>query len=71
MAQGIQQFEVTEGNLKAVKDTSGFGNPNMWNLYIKTIKGCWENIQWVPHYTASKFFTSNLPYYNEENKSIN
>ena len=33
----IEQFEVEEGKLKAVKDTSTFGGVNMWHLYVQKV----------------------------------
>ncbi len=44
----MKQIEIVEGNLKAIKDTSDFGGPNMWDLYIKTVHGYYEKIQYLP-----------------------
>jgi hypothetical protein len=62
---GITPFEVTEGNLKAVKDISGFGGPNMWHLWIKAKDRYWEDVQWMSYYNIQKFFNAKLPYYKE------
>jgi hypothetical protein len=56
----IEEFEVTEGNLKAVKDTSGFGGKNKWKLEILTPKG-----QWMSVGNIQEFFKANLPTYEE------
>jgi hypothetical protein len=61
----IQRFEITEKNLRAVKDISDFGGPNMWNLYIQNVKGYWENVQWMSHRNIQQFFTTKLPSYKE------
>jgi len=67
MANTIKQYEVVEGNLKAVKDTSDFGGPNKWHLHVKETGGFWSNsIQWMNVYTIQKLFTKSLPVYREK-----
>ena len=66
----IQPFEIIEGNLRAVKDTSNFGGPNMWRLHIKTTKGYWsDTIQWMSHYNIQELFKAQLPKYKEVSTS--
>ena len=62
----IQRFEIIEKNLKAVKDLSDFGGPNMWHLYIQSVSGYWEDVQWMSHSTIQQFFTAKLPSYKED-----
>jgi hypothetical protein len=61
----IQPFELIEGNLKAVKDTGGFGGPNMWGFYVKDTKGYWDRVQWMSVYNIQPFFKGKLPVYKE------
>jgi hypothetical protein len=61
----IEEFEVTEGNLKAVKDTSGFGGKNKWKLEILTPAGRWRLVQWMSVGNIQEFFKTNLPTYEE------
>jgi len=61
----IEEFEVTEGNLKAVKDTSGFGGTNKWKLEILTPGGRWRLVQWMSVCNIQEFFKANLPTYEE------
>ena len=61
----IEYCEVTEGNLKAVKDTGDFGGPNKWRLHIKTNNGYFEIVQWMDVYSIQRFFTTKLPVYKE------
>lgn len=65
MKNTIEHFDIIEGNLRAVKDTSDFGGPNMWRLHIKTLDNCWEDIDWSSHGKVQKFFSTKLPYYRE------
>jgi hypothetical protein len=65
MRTSIQPFSVTEGNLRADKDTSDFGGPNMWHLKVKRKDGFWENVQWMGVYGIQQFFTEKLPVYKE------
>jgi hypothetical protein len=69
MANSIKPFEVIEGNLKAEKDTGDFGGPNMWRLHVKTIRGTWQNIQWLNHYAIQALFKTSLPEYIEEKRA--
>jgi hypothetical protein len=62
---GIQDHEAIEGNLKAVKDTSDFGGPNMWRLHVKNTKGRWESVQWMHVSKIKHFFNRELPVYQE------
>ena len=68
MNNGIKSCVIEEGNLRAVKCTGDFGGPNMWDLYIKTIDGYWESVQWVNSYKAQQFFKTKLPVYQEPSK---
>ena len=54
---------ITEGNLQAVKCLDDFGGVNMWNLYVKTTNGYWENVQWMGVYNIQMFFKTELPIY--------
>lgn len=63
MNNGIKPFEVVEGNLKAVKDTSDWSNENMWMLHVKTTRGCYEKVQWMSVYNIQEFFNTKLPVY--------
>ena len=66
MTNIIKPFEVIEGNLKAVKDTSDFGGPNMWRLHIKETSGYWsDSVQWMHRKAIQKMFTKSLPLYRE------
>ena len=66
MKNKIKPFEVIEGNLRAVKDTSDFGGMNMWRLHIKTTNGYWsDSIQWMSRYNIQQLFTTKLPEYKE------
>jgi hypothetical protein len=66
MKNKIKPFEVIEGNLRAVKDTSDFGGMNKWHLHIKTTNGDWDDIQWMCRYSIQKLFTTKLPEYEEK-----
>jgi hypothetical protein len=59
----IEQFEVTEGQLKAVKDTSTFGGTNMWHLYVQKVTGNWDQVQWMGLYSIQQLFYTKLPIY--------
>lgn len=66
MKNNIKPYEVIEGNLKAVKDTSDFGGPNMWNLQIKATNGYWsDSVQWMCRGRIQEFFKEKLPQYKE------
>ena len=64
----IKPFSVTEGNLMAQKDTSDFGGPNMWNIYVRTVRGNWERLTWTEVYRAQEFFNTKLPIYRQVSK---
>jgi len=66
MNNGIKPFEVTEGNLRAIKCTDDFGGCNQWHLYIKTTKGYYEKTQWMNVYYIQPFFTTKLPKYEDK-----
>jgi len=66
MSNGIKPFEVIEGNLKAVKDTSDFGGCNMWHLYIKTTRGYYNMFQWMSVYNIQDLFNAKLPVYEDK-----
>ena len=57
----MKQIEIVEGNLKAIKDTSDFGGPNMWDLYIKNVYGYYEKIQWMGVQRIQELFTTKFP----------
>jgi hypothetical protein len=64
----ISPCDITEGNLRATKDTSTFGGPNMWRLHIQAKDRYWEEVSWISYYKIQKFFNAKLPYYNEIEK---
>jgi hypothetical protein len=57
----MKQIEIVEGNLKAIKCSSDFGGPNMWDLYIKNVYGYYEKIQWMGVQRIQELFTTKLP----------
>jgi len=57
----MKNFDVVEGNLRAVKDHDDFGGQNMWNLYVKTVRGGWESVQWLSVGRIQEFFQTKLP----------
>ena len=57
----MNNFDVVEGNLRAVKDHDDFGGKNMWNLYVKTVRGGWESVQWLSVGRIQEFFQTKLP----------
>jgi hypothetical protein len=59
----IEYFEVEEGKLKAVKDTSTFGGLNMWHLYVQKVTKNWEQVQWMGVYSIQQLFNTQLPTY--------
>jgi hypothetical protein len=61
----IQQHEITEGNLRAVKSTDDFGGPNMWSLYVKDANNIWRSIQWMSVGNIQRLFKTKLPIYKE------
>ena len=66
MTNTIKPFEVIEGNLKAVKDTSTWAGPNQWHLYVKETSGYWsDSVQWMHRKAIQKMFTKSLPLYRE------
>lgn len=70
MTNNIKPYEVIEGNLKAVKDTSDFGGANMWNLKIKELSGYWsDSVQWMDVQRIQPFFKEKLPMYKEISSS--
>jgi len=68
-SNNIKEFEVTEGNIKAVKDTGDFGGPNKWHLHVKNTSGWWESVQWMSLYSIQKFFKTKLPEYQEQEQT--
>ena len=70
MKNGIEYFEVIEGNLKAEKCTGGFGGPNMWNLCVKNNRGWYKQVQWMNIYNIQEFFKTQLPVYEETSNSV-
>lgn len=65
MPKGIEPCCIVEGNLCAIKDTSDFGGPNMWNFYVRTTSGQWEDVQWMEVNMIQSFFNSKLSRYRE------
>ena len=61
----MNNFDVVEGNLRAVKDNGEFGGKNMWDLYVKNVRGGWEKIQWLSVYRIQELFTFRLPKFEE------
>ena len=61
----MNNFDVVEGNLRAVKDHGDFGDKNQWYLYVKTVRGGWENIQWMGVYRIQELFQTKLPIIEE------
>jgi hypothetical protein len=57
----MQNLEVVEGNLRAVKSQSEFGGLNMWDLYIKNVHGYYDKVQWMGVERIQDFFTIKLP----------
>jgi hypothetical protein len=62
------EHKIIEGNLAAIKDTSDFGGPNMWEFYVKTANGFWEKVQWMDVYRIQTFFKEKLPVYTAKQK---
>jgi hypothetical protein len=52
----MENFDVVEGNLRAVKDYDGPGGKNMWNLYVKSVRGGWVSVQWLSVGRIQEFF---------------
>ena len=67
---GIKYHEIIEGNLKATKDTSDFGGPNMWNLNVKDVNGYWDSVQWMNAGRIQGFFKTKIPRYTEQKKEV-
>jgi hypothetical protein len=57
----MDNFDVVEGSLRAVKDYDGPGGRNMWNLYVKSINGGWVSVQWLSVGRIQEFFQTKLP----------
>jgi len=57
----MKNLEVIEGNLKAVKCSSDIGGPNMWDLYVKSVYGYYDKVQWMGVERIQDFFTIKLP----------
>lgn len=70
MTNGIKPFTAEEGNLMAVKDTSDFGGPNMWRLYIRTVNGRWEYVSWKDVNSIQCFFKTILPKYSTKEEVV-
>jgi hypothetical protein len=65
-SNGISNFIVDEGNLRAEKCVGDFGGPNMWRLHVKTQRGYWESVQWMDVHKIQMFLKTELPVYNEQ-----
>lgn len=65
-SNGISDFTIDEGNLRAEKCTDDFGGPNKWRLFVKTQRGYWESVQWMDIHKIQLFFQTKLPVYNEQ-----
>jgi hypothetical protein len=63
---GIKPSTIVEGNLKAEKCLGNFGGPNQWDLYVKTVEGYWDRVQWMSVYNIQPFFKTKLPVYKEK-----
>jgi hypothetical protein len=57
----MENLEVVEGNLKAVKGPVNSYGPNMWYLYVKDVHGFYEKVQWMGVERIQDFFTIKLP----------
>jgi hypothetical protein len=67
-SNGIKADRIEEGNLAAVKNSSDFGGPNMWDLKVKNKDGWWEDVQWMDVNRIQQFFKTKLPVYKEQAK---
>ena len=54
----MNNFEVVEGNLKAVKDLD---KENMWYLLIKNTRGGWREVQWMHVSNIQDLFQTKFP----------
>jgi hypothetical protein len=56
-----QEQTITEGNLRAVKDTD---REDMWYLEVKDVNGIWRDVQWFNIRSIQHFFKTQLSTYN-------
>ena len=61
----IEKHVIEESNLRAVKDTSDFSGPNMWQLQVKDATGWFRDVQWMSIGNIQPFFKTSLPRYEE------
>lgn len=61
----MKEDRIIEGNLMATKSSSEFGGVNMWNLWVTTKSGRWEEVQWMSLSRIQNFFKTKLPEYKE------
>lgn len=54
----MKNFDVVEGNLKAVYDVD---RVNMWYLHIKNVNGVWVSVQWMHVSNIQYLFQTKLP----------
>ena len=54
----MNNFNVVEGNLKAVYDVD---RVNMWSLHIKNVNDCWVSVQWMHVSNIQYLFQTKLP----------
>jgi hypothetical protein len=57
------EFQVDEGNLKAVKDTPTWVGDNWWIFYVKNTNGMWDRVSRMDVSKIQKFFNTKLPVY--------
>jgi hypothetical protein len=57
----MTNWDVIEGNLRAVYDEGGPGIPNMWTLHIKSTDNRWISIQWLGVGRIQELFNTKLP----------
>lgn len=62
----IKREIIEEGNIRAVKDTDGFGGPNMWSFEVKNTGGFFCRVQWMHISSIQKFFNTKLTVYSED-----
>ena len=58
----MNNFNVVEGNLKAVYDVD---RVNMWYLHIKNVNGVWVSVQWMHVSNIQDLFQTKLPVINK------
>lgn len=56
-----KKYSLVEGNLMVVQSNT----LNMWDLYVMSTEGYWEEVQWMSLGSAQRFFKEKLPEYRE------